>query len=114
MRATVTGGQVALEVLPLPPSPPGFKGAVGSFSLVTVTPPPLRADTGQPFTLAVRVEGSGFLPEDPLETTSTPFFSTYPATSEDASAFDGAQYKPSGRSACPCCPRSRATRSCRP
>jgi hypothetical protein len=93
VRATVTGGQVALEVLPLPSSPPGFKGAVGSFNLVTVTPPPLRADTGQPFTLAVRVEGSGFLPEDPLETSSTPFFATYPATSEDASAFDGAQYK---------------------
>ncbi len=93
VRATVTGGQVTLEVLPLPAAPTGFKGAVGTFTLVPSTPPPARADTGQPFTVAVRVEGSGFLPEDPLETASTPFFATYPASSEDASAFEGAQYK---------------------
>jgi hypothetical protein len=93
VRASVTGGQMTLEVLPLPTPPEGFRGAVGSFTLVPVTPPPARADMGQPFTVALRLEGSGFLPEDPLETRSTPFFTTYPATSEDASAFDGASYE---------------------
>lgn len=92
-RVTVTGGQASLDVLPLPPPPPGFKGAVGIFRLASITPPPAKADMGQPFSLRLRIEGAGFLPEDPLERTSSPFFSPYPATTEDESAFSGGTYQ---------------------
>jgi len=48
---------------------------------------------GQPFTVALRIEGAGFLPAEPLEGQTTPFFTPYPPTSEDESGFDGAVYR---------------------
>ena len=93
VRVRATGGQAELEVLPLPTAPQGFKGAVGSFTLAPLTPVPSRVDTGQPFTVALRIEGSGFLPEEPLDGQTTPFFAPYPSTSEDESGFDGASYR---------------------
>ncbi len=92
-RVSVSGGAAALEVVPLPPSPAGFKGAVGTFQLAADAPPPSRADMGQPFLLALRIEGAGFLPEDPLDTQASPFFSPYPVTVEDSSGFSGGAYK---------------------
>jgi hypothetical protein len=48
---------------------------------------------GQPFTVALRIEGTGFLPAEPMEGQATPFFTPYPPTSEDESGFDGAVYR---------------------
>ena len=92
-RVSVSGGSASLEVVPLPTAPPGFKGAVGTFQLAAATPPPPRADMGQPFLLALRIEGSGFLPEDPLDAQASPFFSPYPVTVEDSSGFGDGAYK---------------------
>ena len=92
-QARVTGGQATLDVLPLPTPPPGFRGAVGSFTLAPLTPVPARVDMGQPFTVALRIEGAGFLPAEPMEGQTTPFFAPYPATSEDESGFAGAAYR---------------------
>jgi hypothetical protein len=93
LRVTVVGGQARLNVTPLPPAPPDFKGAVGSFNLSVAQGAPPKADLGQPFQWAILVEGSGFLPEDPIVWPSTPFFSPYPATTEDTSGFLGGQYQ---------------------
>jgi len=92
-QVRVTGGQATLDVLPLPAPPPGFKGAVGSFTLAPLTPVPPRVDMGQPFTVALRIEGEGFLPAEPMEGQTTPFFTPYPPTSEDESDFAGAVYR---------------------
>ena len=57
-----------LEVQPLPPSPPGFTGAVGQMSLAaTVEPPELRI--GEAATMTVTLSGEGNLqglPEPPM------------------------------------------------
>jgi hypothetical protein len=92
-RVTVVGGQTVLDVAPLPQAPPDFKGAVGSFKLSVAQAAPPKADLGQPFQWAILVEGSGFLPEDPIVWPSTPFFSAYPATTEDTSGFSRGEYE---------------------
>ena len=93
LRVSVTGGQAVLDVLPLPPAPTDFKGAVGTFAVSIATPAPARVDLGQPFNLALRIDGAGYLPEEPLLWPATPFFSPYPATTEDRSGFAGATYR---------------------
>ncbi len=93
--ALVTGevGAAELQGRPVPPAPPGFTGAVGSFRLTQVTPIPPRAELGQPFTQTVRIEGTGFLPDQPLTWAVTPLFDSYPPTSEDSSGFDHGIYR---------------------
>lgn len=91
-RVAVTGGQASLDALPLPPGPPDFAGAVGAFTLSVASPAPGRADLGQPFSIALQISGAGFLPEQPLQFPSTPFFNAYPATTEDTSGFAGGAY----------------------
>jgi hypothetical protein len=87
VTAKISGGQAELQTISLPSAPPGFCGAVGSFTLKLESGPPQQAAVGQPFTLGYRVEGSGFLPDNPVRWSDTPFFATYPATSDDQSAF---------------------------
>lgn len=87
------GGATTLTTESLPAPPPGFGGAVGTFSLALVGAPPQRADLGQPFDLDFRVEGTGFLPEAPLRWGESPFFTVYPATSQDDSAFDHGAFR---------------------
>ena len=93
LQVTVSGGDASLEVLPLPAPPPDFKGAVGSFRLSLQGVPPARVEAGQPFSLRFLIDGRGFLPEDPLELPSTPFFSPFPPTSEDSSGFVRGSYQ---------------------
>lgn len=93
LHVTVSGGDASLEVLPLPAPPPDFKGAVGSFRLSLQGSPPTRVEAGQPFSLRFLIEGRGFLPEEPLELPSTPFFSPFPPTSEDSSGFVRGSYQ---------------------
>ncbi len=89
----IRGGGVALQTVALPAAPPGFGGAVGSFGLVLRGGPPARAELGQPFTLDYRIEGTGFLPDNPLRWTDSPFFTVYPATAQDESAFAEGAYR---------------------
>ncbi len=91
--ATVVGGRTSLKVKPLPQPPDGFKGAVGDFVLKVIAPAPGHVDMGKPFTVGLSVDGSGFLPEAPLEWQQSPFFSPYPATTEDSSGFSRGVYK---------------------
>ena len=93
LRVTVVGGQIGLDVSALPQAPADFKGAVGSFNLSVTKLAPSKADLGQPFQWAILVEGSGFLPEDPIVWPSTPFFGAYPATTEDTSGFSRGEYE---------------------
>lgn len=90
---TLKGGGATLRVLPLPPAPPSFTGAVGTFTMRVTTSPPARAEVGEPFSLALRIEGSGFLPEQPLVWPSSPLFSPYATTTEDTSGFAGGVYR---------------------
>jgi hypothetical protein len=93
LQVTVTGGEASVEVLPLPAPPSGFRGAVGDFRLALQGAPPARVEAGQPFSLSFLIEGRGFLPENPLELPSTPFFSPFPPTSEDSSGFARGSYQ---------------------
>jgi len=83
----LAGGAAALTTEALPSPPPGFSGAVGSFTLALAGAAPSAASLGQPFDLDYRVEGTGFLPDNPLRWAETPFFTVYPATARDESAF---------------------------
>ena len=83
----ISGGKADLQTIALPPAPPGFSGAVGSFTLKMQNGIPPQASVGQPFTLAYSVTGSGFLPDNPVRWQDTPFFTSYPATSHDESSF---------------------------
>ncbi len=91
--ATVVGGQASLRVKALPQPPEGFKGAVGDFSLKVIAPAPSDVDMGRPFTVGLSIDGSGFLPEAPLDWRKSPFFSPYPATTEDSSGFSRGVYR---------------------
>lgn len=63
-EAAVAGAALALEVLALPEDgrPAGFRGAVGSF-LFEASAAPTRVRVGESFTLTLRVEGAGHVPE---------------------------------------------------
>jgi len=87
-RAVLRGGGVRLDVTPLPAPPAGFRGAVGRFTLRAVEPPPRQVEGGRPVTLALQVEGEGFLPEAPLDVAASPFLQAYPPTVQDTSAFE--------------------------
>ncbi|MEW6758259.1 MAG: BatD family protein [Acidobacteriota bacterium] len=87
-RAALRGGGVRLEVAPLPAPPAGFRGSVGRFALRAVEAPPRQVEGGRPVTLALQVEGEGFLPEAPLDVEASPFLQAYPPTAEDSSAFE--------------------------
>jgi len=87
LTVKLTGGAANLTTEALPSPPPGFSGAVGSFSLALAGSAPSSARLGQPFDLDYRVEGTGFLPDNPLRWAETPFFTVYPATARDESAF---------------------------
>ncbi len=88
-RAIVVGGSAILDVRPLPKAPPAFAGAVGSFSLNVVQPPPSRIEVGKPFSMTIDIRGRGFLPEKPLRQTPSPFFTAYPPAVKDTSGFVG-------------------------
>jgi hypothetical protein len=92
-KVTLKGGGAALRVLPLPPAPDAFTGAVGSFTMKVTSPPPARTEVGQPFSLTLHIEGSGFLPEQPLVWPSSPLFSPYATATEDTSGFSGGVYR---------------------
>lgn len=89
----LSGGGATLTTESLPPPPPGFTGAVGSFTLAFVHAAPVTASLGQPLDLDYRLEGTGFLPDQPLHWEETPFFSAYPATSQDQSAFESGTFR---------------------
>lgn len=72
----------AVRALPLPAEnvPPGFNGAVGSYSL-TVTAGPTNVATGDPITVRVQISGRGALDAVTLpEQTAWRGFKTYPPT----------------------------------
>jgi len=90
---TLTGGKASLSVQPLPPAPPNYTGAVGSFSMKVTLPPPALAEVGEPFSLSLLIEGFGFLPEQPLVWPASPLFSPYATATEDTSGFEGGAYR---------------------
>jgi len=91
-KAVVSGGKAVLTVLPLPPAPPDFKGAVGSFTLEVVKKPPGKVQTGKPFSVTCLVRGAGFLPEDPLRPVESAFLNVYPPSEVDSSGFRNGLY----------------------
>ena len=90
---TLTGGKASLDVQPLPPAPPSYTGAVGSFSMKVTLPAPAKAEVGEPFSLSLLIEGFGFLPEQPLVWPDSPLFSPYATAIEDTSGFQGGAYR---------------------
>jgi tetratricopeptide (TPR) repeat protein len=84
---------VTLNVLPLPEEgkPPGFSGAVGTFTLqVSASPADLTA--GDPITVRMALSGTGNLAEaNPPELSSTDVFRTY-----DTRAAKSAEAEPNG------------------
>jgi len=62
VRAPLTSPQLDLQVSPLPTEgvPPGFNGAVGSYTM-TVTAGPTNLVAGDPITLRVQISGHGAL-----------------------------------------------------
>lgn len=87
------GGAVTIHARQLPPSPPGFTGAVGDFRLSYYKAPPSKIEIGEPLSVEYRIEGTGFLPERSLQWEQTPFFSLYPATRQDDNTFVGSRYR---------------------
>lgn len=93
VRAIVGGGERVLTVLPLPKAPRDFKGAVGSFTLEVVGKPPAKVRTGEPFSMTCLIKGTGFLPENPLNSVSSPFLTAYPPAEVDSSGYVRGSYK---------------------
>ncbi len=88
----IAGGKAELQTISLPSPPAGFSGAVGTFTLKMQSGLPQQAVVGQPLTLDYLVSGSGFLPDTPLSWAETAFFTVYPATSRDESAYSQGVY----------------------
>ncbi|MEX2045334.1 MAG: BatD family protein, partial [Opitutus sp.] len=59
---SVTSDQPVIEVKPLPPSPAGFSGAVGQFTLESKVVPE-RAAVGEPVTWTLELKGTGNWPD---------------------------------------------------
>jgi hypothetical protein len=83
-QAPLTSERIDLKVSPLPEQhvPPGFNGAVGTYTMA-VTAGPTNVVAGDPITLRIQISGHG-----PLDTLSLPEqtgwndFKTYPPTSK--------------------------------
>jgi hypothetical protein len=83
-QAALTSERLDLQVSPLPTEhvPPGFNGAVGSYTMA-VTAGPTNVVAGDPITLRIQISGHG-----PLDTLALPEltgwdnFKTYPPTSK--------------------------------
>ena len=60
-QITVTSEAPVIDVLPIPTNgaPPGFNGAIGSFTLAQYEAGPVSVGVGDPITLKVRIAGSG-------------------------------------------------------
>ncbi len=100
LPTTLTSDTPAVQVLPLPTNnvPPGFKGAIGSFSLALFEATPTNLTAGDPITVKIRITGRGAfdpitLPQDQLEWAG---FKVYPPTikleSNDPLQMEGAKY----------------------
>lgn len=87
------GGGASLSVDAPPQPPEGFAGCVGAFTFTTDPPPPGPFGAGQPLSLVYRIEGEGFLPQDPVRWPDTPLFQRYPPSVVDGSGFEGGVYK---------------------
>ncbi len=61
-QVSVTSDQPTIEVRPLPPSPPGFSGAVGQFKLTSKVVPE-KAAVGEPVTWTLELSGTGNWPD---------------------------------------------------
>lgn len=59
---SVTSDQPTLEIRPLPPAPPSFKGAVGQFKVVSKVVPE-KAAVGEPITWTIELSGTGNWPD---------------------------------------------------
>jgi hypothetical protein len=84
VRAPLTTPQMDLQVSPLPKEnvPPGFNGAVGSFTMA-VSAGPTNLVTGDPITLRVQISGHGALDTIALpELTGWDNFKIYPPTAK--------------------------------
>jgi hypothetical protein len=75
-----------IRVLPLPPnSPPGFSGAVGTFTM-TADASPRNITAGDPITLKIAISGRGNLDNLKLPQFNWPSFKFYPPNSAVASS----------------------------
>jgi tetratricopeptide (TPR) repeat protein len=89
-----------IRVLPIPTNgiPPGFSGAIGSFTLTQCEAGPTSVGVGDPITLKIRISGSGNLAGVTLPTDEPGWreFKTYPPTSKfessDPLQIEGAKY----------------------
>jgi hypothetical protein len=84
-RVTLTSELHPVRVLPLPSQdmPPGFSGAVGSFSALTVEAGPTNVAVGDPITLKLRITGRGALDAVNIPGPSNwREFKAYPASAE--------------------------------
>jgi hypothetical protein len=83
-KVTLTSDRIDLEVSPLPSEnlPPGFNGAVGTYTM-SVTAGPTNVVAGDPVTLHVQISGHGALDSLVLpEQTGWDRFKVYPPTSK--------------------------------
>jgi hypothetical protein len=87
------GGGTNVSVVAVPQPPQGFTGCVGSFSFVADPPPAGTFSVGQPFSLTYRLEGAGFLPQEPVLWPDTPIFQRYPPSVADRIGFEGGVFK---------------------
>lgn len=89
-----------IHVLPIPRNgaPPGYNGAVGSFSLAQYEAAPLSVGVGDPITLKVRIAGRGSFDTVRLPTEGPEWreFNTYPPSgkfdSSDPLQMEGSKY----------------------
>jgi len=84
VRAPLTSPQMDLEISPLPTegAPPGFNGAVGSYTMA-VTAGPTNLIAGDPITLRVQISGHGSLDSISFpEQTNWDNFKVYPPTAK--------------------------------
>ncbi len=83
-HANLTGDAVTLQSVPLPAAnkPPGFNGAVGSYSL-SVSAAPTNIAVGDPLTVTVQIAGRGAVDSLTLpDQTGWQQFKLYPPTSD--------------------------------
>jgi hypothetical protein len=97
VRAPLTSPQLDLQVSPLPTEgmPPGFNGAVGSYTMA-VTAGPTNLVAGDPITLHVQISGHGSLDSISFpEQTNWDNFKIYPPTAKvnatDSLGLDGSK-----------------------